>query len=328
VTRPHSLLVTVLPVLLTTSVAAAADPPDLRQATQLMHEGKLEADAGRFESARQRYALACAIAATPRCLRSLAHNDLRSNHPLDALRHFHQELAHPNAGADLTPDNLTLDRDMMRDAYAQTGHIQIHAPESAIISVDGQPLADRLPADRVVDVLVGAHVVEARVDDRIAHVEITATKGEAAVADLHIDPPAAPPASPPPVITAPPAAPAKRDTPLDTGAPQWWTPTRTAGALTAAGGVVSYALSGVFASQSRTAHQSVQSLRPCDGICTTLQSQDNTDDRDKTLSWLLFGVGTAAVATGAVLFLWPSHHTIVAPLTTSNTTGLQVTGDF
>jgi len=312
---------------------AAADPPapNLDETLRLMREAAKQADEGHAEPARQLYMKACALMPTPRCLRSLASTDLEAGHPVEALKHFREELAHPRASVDLTPDKLERDRKLLRDAYAQAGHVEIRASEGATIALDGQPLGDPLPADRVVDVLPGPHAVEARLADHVARVDVTATPGAIVAADLTIE-------LHPAALPAPPAVPPQQPLPIsnpaeatDAGVSResWWTTTRTAGLLTAGGGVASFALSGLFASQSRSAARSADTLRPCVGPCGALQDDDATEARAKTLDWIFFGVGAAAVATGAVLFFWPQpSHGNIAPLATSNTAGLQVTGEF
>ena len=312
-----------------TTAVRADEPPDpnlLRETARLMHEAKVQADAGQFEVARQRYGQACALMATPRCLRSLAWTDLEAGHPVEALQHFRAEFADPQATTDLTPEKIKDDRDMMHDAYGKSGHLDIRAPEGATVAIDGRPLAAPLPADHVVDVVAGPHVVEARLAEQLAHLDVTATKGDVVVADLHLEPPT-PTFTPPPPQAQPISPPA--DVTADLGVSAWWTTTRTAGALTAAGGAVSLTVSGLLASQSRHAHDTVQQDRPCNGACPALPDDADTENRARTLSWFFFGVGAAAVATGAVLFLWPtSSHRSITPLATSNGAGLQLTGDL
>jgi hypothetical protein len=310
--------------------ADSADP-NLRAAAILMHEAKKEGDAGHHDAARQLLLKACSIAPTPRCFRSLAHSELRSGHPVDSLHHFRQELAHPSVSTEVPADALELDRSTMKIAYAQAGHVEIHAPEGAAIIVDGVQLAEPLPPDRILDLPPGAHRLEARQGDILARSETTLPAGTVVHVELVPQPPppvAVAPAPPVPPV-APSAVPSLPPTPPSQPPPAstWWTGMHAAGVVIAGAGVVSMVVSGVFAAQSQSAGDSVTKQQPCVGDCSGLEASASTEHSASVASWAFFGVGAAALAAGAVLVFLPSHRSIM-PVASSNTVGLQLLGDF
>ena len=103
-----------------------------------MREGKADFSAGRYETARALYERACALMHTPRCLRSLATAELRAGRALDAYGHFRELFADPNLDAALDADAQADARAAMKEAYAATGHVMVHAPEGVVVTLDGQ----------------------------------------------------------------------------------------------------------------------------------------------------------------------------------------------
>ena len=331
---PHAIRHLIVSLVAFTGLTASAAPPDLsdprvQEAVTLMQEAFTEAGAGHYERAAEIYARACTLTPTPRCLRSLARQQLRIGHPVDALATFRRELAHPSLAADVTPDKIALDRRDSADAYAQTGHLEVHAPDGAELLVDGQPLSGPVPADHVVDVMPGTHKVAARQGDTVvARADVTIDKGARLVVDLQPHPsPDQTPAVQTPVEPPPPSLQQPDTTALPP--PSWWSTPHTIGVIAGTAGVASIIAGGLFTAASRSANSTGQSLRPCIGTCPALQNEDAAEARDNTLGWVFAGIGAAAITTGAVLTFWPqSSHRSIMPTATSNSAGFQFQGDF
>ncbi|HEY2903141.1 MAG TPA: tetratricopeptide repeat protein [Polyangia bacterium] len=114
-------------------------------------------------------------------------------------------------------------------------------------------------------------------------------------------PPAVIPPEPAPLAAAPTPAPtlASPVTPLQTAAPapasdgRGW---RTAGIVTAAGGVVLIGVGIAYGAAAKGAADSVSQQYSA--------STESAGKRDVTLQWVGYGVGAAAVAAGAFLYLY------------------------
>jgi hypothetical protein len=194
------------------------------------------------------------------------------------------------------------------------------APHGAEVALDGTPIvAADASSWRGVD--PGAHVIVVRLNGRAcASINATLAEGEERTLDLRgtgdaCAPPAAPPApSPAPTETAPGPAAAPGPTAVPP-APLMPSPPpasggnglRWGGLAVGGAGALAVAVGGVLALSAKSDYDSVASACPPRG-CT----QDAYDVRQSARSradvaTVTMIVGGAVLATGAVLFFWPTH---------------------
>jgi hypothetical protein len=294
--------------------AADADASPVEKAKRLLREAKDDYSAGRYEQSRVKLDEACNLVHTPNCVHNLAMAELRAGRPLDAYKHFREAFAVPTATWMQSDEAVSDARKMMAEAYAAVGHVQIRAPEGALVSVDGTPV-DRTAGP--VDVAPGSHVVEARLGPQIGRVQVEARPGavDTVTLGLEAQSTAAPGVTGPtaggaPVhdgsaasSTAEPAPATAGTLPQDrteaAGGPRpWWTTRRWIGVAAVGVGAVSFVLDGVFYGQAKSAPDAP------------------THNTYAALTIATVGVGAIGVAGGALLVLWPdgAPRTSVVPV--------------
>jgi hypothetical protein len=302
--------------------AAEPDPKVKHETIRLMGEGKAAFSAGRFEDARQAYESACALMRTSRCLHSLALAELKAGKPLDAYKHFREELVEAN---DLEPRAIEVARRMKDEAFAATGHIVVRAPEDSEITIDGAAIDRPLDANPI-DVLAGPHRIETRSGMATAHADVVAAAGEVVTVDVHLEPPSSKPgAGSPAAVSASLAAPAAAPpapTPMSaervagSERPAWWSTRRALGVGAIGVGAVSLGLAEVFHLQAQRAKDKSTSIAAhlsptaCGGAspansCSELNDELSTQDRDGALGMTFLIAGIVGMAVGAGLVLWP-----------------------
>jgi hypothetical protein len=316
-----------LPLLLAGSraaLAADADASPVEKAKRLLREAKDDYTAGRYEQSRAKLDEACNLAHTPNCVHNLAMAELRAGHPLEAYKHFREAFSVPTATWMQSDEAVSDARKMMAEAYAAVGHVQIRAPEGALVTVDG------LPVDRTagpVDVAPGTHLVEARLGAQIGRVQVDARAGAVDTVTLGLESPSATGAA----ATAGGTPPAQRDAagaptsgpaggaalPDDRadaagGSRPFWTTRRWIGVGAIGVGAVSFALDGVFYGQAKST------------------SDAPTHNTYAALTIATVGVGAIGVAGGALLVLWPdaAPKTSVVPVVSPAYGGLLLTREF
>lgn len=140
-------------------VVAQADDAFTDMARKRFQEGVRLYDQGKYEEARAAFLQAYALKKHPAVLLNLAQSELRSDHPVEAARHFAEFLRdNPQAGAaerKAAEDGLTA-------ARVKTGQLDIKVDvEGADVFVDGE-LVGRTPLPGIVDVQPGTRKVEVR----------------------------------------------------------------------------------------------------------------------------------------------------------------------
>jgi hypothetical protein len=306
------------------ALAADADASPVEKAKRLLREAKDDYSAGRYEQSRAKLDEACNLAHTPNCVHNLAMAELRAGHPLEAYKHFREAFSVPTATWMQNDEAVSDARKMMAEAYAAVGHVQIRAPEGALVSVDGTPV-DRTAGP--VDVAPGSHVVEARLGAQIGRVQVDARAGAVDTVTLGLESPSGAAATPPPAAappaqhdaagppsSGPTAGGALPDNPADAAGSSrpFWTTRRWVGVAAAGVGVVSFVLDGVFYGQAKS---------------TTDAPTHNTY---AALTIATVGVGALGVAGGALLVLWPdaAPKTSVVPVVSPAYGGLLLTREF
>jgi hypothetical protein len=323
-------LLLALPLLFAGSrvaLAADADASPVEKAKRLLREAKDDYSAGRYEQSRAKLDEACNLAHTPNCVHNLAMAELRAGHPLEAYKHFREAFSVPTATWMQSDEAVSDARKMMAEAYAAVGHVQIRAPDGALVSVDG------LPVDRTagpVDLAPGSHVVEAKLGAQMGRVQVEARAGAVDTVTLGLESPSATGAAITSGAGTPAAAPAQRDS---AGGPSsgpatgasvsddraeagssrpFWTTRRWIGVAAVGVGAVSFALDGVFYAQAKSA------------------SDAPTHNTYAALTIATVAVGSLGVAGGALLVLWPdaAPKTSVVPVVSPAYGGLLLTREF
>jgi hypothetical protein len=316
-----------LPLLLAGSraaLAADADASPVEKAKRLLREAKDDYTAGRYEQSRVKLDEACNLAHTPNCVHNLAMAELKAGHPLEAYKHFREAFSVPTATWMQSDEAVSDARKMMAEAYAAVGHVQIRAPDGAVVSVDGNPV-DRTAGP--VDVAPGSHLVEARLGAQIGRVQVDARAGAVDTVTLGLEssPAAAGAGASGTLVPGHEGPPSSSGTPQAPGAPlpddraeaaggarPFWTTRRWIGVAAIGVGAVSFALDGVFYGQAKSEHD------------------PSTHNTYAALTIATVGVGAIGLAGGALLVLWPdaAPKTAVVPVVSPAYGGLLLTREF
>lgn len=320
---------------------AAADNNDVVQqsADQSLKAGLSWFKKGDYQRALLEFEKADAVYPRGSLMRNMGLCELKLGRPLDALKHFRGALAAP----DTKPEQRDLTQQDMEDAYAATGHIVVHANDGAIVSLDGEAVG---PATKdPLDVIPGAHTVEARVGSQNAKADVVARAGVIVTADVLVPLAAAPPtqAAVPSPPSPPPSATMDVDQPPADQPRGFWTVRREIGVGVAGLGVLALVGAEIFHVQAQNAQSNATGnaagLQPsaCNGSmapasCSSLSGTLNGQRQDATWEAGLLVTGAVALAAGAALFLWPQSpsgtQAAIAPYATPNGSGLQVRGEF
>jgi tetratricopeptide (TPR) repeat protein len=160
-------------VLIALSMPAISFAPDVAaqasgdaftdMARQRFQEGVRLFDQGKFEEARAAFLQAYALKKHPAVLLNLAQSELRSNHPVEAARHF-SEFLRDNPSAD--PAERKAAEDGLASARTKTARIDVKVDvDGAEVFIDGD-IVGRAPLPEAVDVAAGVRKVEVRVGGR------------------------------------------------------------------------------------------------------------------------------------------------------------------
>jgi tetratricopeptide (TPR) repeat protein len=160
-------------VLIALSMPAIAVAPDVAaqasgdaftdMARQRFQEGVRLFDQGKFEEARAAFLQAYALKKHPAVLLNLAQSELRSDHPVEAARHF-SEFLRDNPNAD--PAERKAAEDGLASARTKTARVDVKVDvDGAEVFIDGE-LVGRAPLPEAVDVAAGTRTVEVRVGGR------------------------------------------------------------------------------------------------------------------------------------------------------------------
>lgn len=344
-------------LLVLSAEARAGDDPIVRDATQLMKEGKELFAHSQFERARQRYTKACVLAHTPACLSGLAIVELRAGKPLDAYRHFQEVMRDPQSAENVPATTAEAIPKMMAEAYAAIGHIEVDAPEGAQIRLDGAvvgeaPLQDCLHLD------AGDHTIDAERALDHGQVTIHAVAGDVMHARFSfagrevatgVQSAQAAPTPPIAAVSAPTfALPPVASSSVSPESPPFWTARRTWGVVIGGVGLVALGVGGLFGIAGQNAADRAKGLQATvlaangNGYacgsgsaiagCSDLADAYNEQSRDRALNLGFFAVGGVAVLAGAAVFLWPDakaiEQTAFVPLIEAHGGGFQLRGGF
>lgn len=220
--KPRSLALLTAGLLLSVGSARAdtprADAPapeTLREAKSRMLEAKRLDERGHHEEALLKLREACALVPALGCLRSLAWQEIVTGRYADAYDHLIEASQRPEF-AMAPADIRSIVEEDRKKAYDHTGHVEIVAPPSTPLYVDGASVGVA-PLERPVTVKPGHHVVEARSLDGTQSRDVDAAEGKntsvafttptKVAAAQPATPPAGPTSAPAPLPPAPESAP-------------------------------------------------------------------------------------------------------------------------
>jgi hypothetical protein len=267
-----------------------------------------------YEAARASFLKSLELAPRTATRLNVALAEFYSGHALEALTHFRQFVAAPDAAPGRVEEVRTT---MLPRVEAQIGRIQIEAPTGVTVLVDGVKVGTA-PLGGPDEVMPGPHTVTAvGGSGRLASITLQAIAGEVVHARIVGEEPAG---------TSAPVAPATASTPLapESSPPGFggWTPAKKVTVIALGSGtVVSLGLGITFGLRWFAEKHSVDTFRqglslstcaPNEGqalpaTCSQLQEMLNTQATDGRLADVFY-VGTAVFAVGAAAswIFWPS----------------------
>jgi hypothetical protein len=130
--------------------------------------------AGQYEQARLSFQQAYAISKDPTTLWNLALAEMKTNRPVDAIRHFRAFKRDPKAN---TTDLPTCDT-LINRLEAQTCRVNVTTTTGAEIKVDGERWPDNAPTPGPIDVGEGVHTITVSLGQKSQSKEVTAQKGQ------------------------------------------------------------------------------------------------------------------------------------------------------
>jgi hypothetical protein len=154
--------------------SAPSPEPSQAEARQRFNEGIALADAGDHEAARLKFDQAWLLLKSPAVLYNLARAEQLSGHLVEALEHyrlFNRMASDPK----VTDTQRQRAKENIAELSKKVGQIEIDAPASARVSIDGHPV-DTSSGDAIA-VATGTHVVEAIVDGSVKRVTVEAQPG-------------------------------------------------------------------------------------------------------------------------------------------------------
>ncbi|MBI2394614.1 MAG: tetratricopeptide repeat protein [Deltaproteobacteria bacterium] len=126
---------------------------DTKEAKTLFEDGVKLYKAGKYEEARVKFKAAYGLKKRPSIILNLAHAELQTKRPLDAIAHFKEVLALPDA----KPDDKDEAKTGLADARKQVGTLVVDAPTGTVVTIDGE--SRTVPGDSAIEVLPGVHTV-------------------------------------------------------------------------------------------------------------------------------------------------------------------------
>ncbi len=191
-----SVLAASAPTIAPDATAQGASDAFTDTARQRFQEGVQLFDQGKFEEARAAFLQAYALKKHPAVLLNLAQSELRSDHPVEAARHFAQFL---RENSDAKPNEIESAREGLSQARTKTGRIDVQVDvEGADVFIDGE-LVGRAPLPAPVDVGPGSRRVEARLPGHAPQTaDVAVLVGEVASTNFSFETPPTTETPPPP----------------------------------------------------------------------------------------------------------------------------------
>ncbi len=317
--------------------ARGADPAQVQEGHALFDEGVQLMDRKDYEHARVKFLAANSLVKSSTNLWNLGYCEVRSGHYVEGVRHLRQYIRNPAA----EPDDVKFaNSDLLPQALAKIGQLQIDAHEGVVVTLDGKDALGTGPFLDPIAVAAGPHHVEARLGAQ--HVEQDVQVGVGQVVAVRVLPAAD--AAPPATATATVPIAALDLTPSE---PPPAAVGLTTGRKVAIGlGVAAVAVAGVgigFGVAANSSSNNADSLssgnadNSCTGAstprCTSLQSASSAARSEEIAATGLY-IGGGALAIGALVawFLSPPRSArtglVVVPILDRAGTGVSLAGHF
>lgn len=186
---------------------------DTKEAKTLFEDGVKLYKAAKYEEARVKFKAAYGLKKRPSIVLNLANAEMQTKRPLDAIAHFKEVLAMPDAKQD--------DKDEAKaglaEARKQVGVVMIDAPTGSQVTVDGE--ARSVPVDGAIELLPGAHTIVLKAGGKEIVKKVDLTPGMTVEVKAGGDTTPAPTATVVPTATAAPTATDTAPVPTATAAP-------------------------------------------------------------------------------------------------------------
>jgi len=281
---------------LATTTTARADDAAVAEAQERFREGLELADASKHDAARLKFQQAWAVFKAPTVLFNLARSEQLTGHDLEAMDHFRQFVTVSANDSKITDAMREKAKQNVAELARKVAQIEVEAPSTARISVDGKPV-DAPPGPReTVIVAPGRHTVEATLDGRRKSVTVECTAGATTLAHIEIEGTAG--------GYTPPAG-GETTTPASVIVP----------AVIGVVGLAGIGFGVGFALSSQSAKDDSEAIRrETPGVCAPVPSarcgeyDDKRSDAESaaTMSYVSYVAGGALIATAIVTYLvWP-----------------------
>jgi hypothetical protein len=292
--------------------ARAASDVEMEEAKALLRDGERAFKAGEYEKARVKFNAAYGVIPSVDILWNIATSEFKAGRAVESLKHFRQYIHDPKARPERKAE---AENDYVPAALKQAGHVDVVAPDGAVITVDGGASIGTAPMIDGIDLAPGAHKIAAHLGDKTDVQDVSAAPGQAITVKFLGS--GSVPGTAPVVGVAEPAVPAGGiggshvEPPAEPDRGSHW---GTGKIVTVAGLGVGALVSGgvsmlMFADASSKDDEAakIRASNPggCAADATTLvcrQLQTKLDDRDSASSaGLIFVGGAIALGGGAIL---------------------------
>ncbi len=275
---------------------ARASDAAVTEAKARFQEGVQLADAGKHEEARLKFQQAASVLKAAAVMYNLARAEQLTGHDFEAIEHYRQFLRFAEHDGTIKDAQRADARKFIADLTPKVGQVDVEAPPSARVTIDGKALEESPPKGPVA-VQPGRHTIEAAFEGKLKSIAVECEAGKVTKAKIEFESG---------TTTEPPPA-------GGTG-PGWSTSkivTVASLGTAAVGGAVVFV---AFRSKAQTDVDQARSLLnggSCIGVksdaCDHASSLKNKRDSNVTISAV--GLAAAAVfaagAFGAVV-LWPA----------------------
>lgn len=158
-----------------TPVLHAASPVEIDEAKALLREGERAFKAGEYDKARVKFSAAYGVIPSVDILWNVATSEFKAGRVVESLKHFRQYVRDPNARPERKKE---AESDYIPAALKQAGHVEVVAPEGAVIVVDGGATSGNTPLVDGIDLAPGVHKIAARLGDKTDAQDVSAAPGQ------------------------------------------------------------------------------------------------------------------------------------------------------
>lgn len=297
---------------------AHADDAAVAEAKARFSEGVALADAGKHEEARLKFQQAAAVLKAAAVLYNLARSEQLTGHDFEAIEHYRHFLRLGANDPTIKDEQRRAAQGYVAELTPKVGQVDIEAPASSRISIDGKAL-DESPKEPVA-VPPGRHTIEAAFEGKLRSVQVECTAGKVVKAKIEFDSG---------TIEPPPPG----------GGGGWSTGKIATVAGLGAGAIVGGVVFVVFHSKAESKVEEAQGLLH-GGSCVDVTGNADCDrarglksDRDSAVTISTIGlVAGAVLAAGAVgaIVLWPSNKesAVLTPAIAPGVAGASLSGHF